>query len=1241
MKVRIDNKEYDESSLTYSTRLGYENLKLLDGFETIEELTEFLLALNAKGNISSIILPRMNFINYIIRNLLPKYKKIFLNDSVEEIDKDIRENVSNVLPDVMEDLHVMLSYDIDEMKPNCIIISPFQFKNDFVHHYFWRSQNMYINIPLTFDFEELFPDSFKSNHEFEFRNLVELCMIVKNGGELFQQMLEHNLDYFDYWTIVDTGSTDNTVSIIENVLIGKKPGKLHFCDFEDFSQARNYSLKCCERSCKYIIILDDTYFIHGDFRSTLNTLRGDLTSDAYSVLVDTNEISFPSTRIIKSKRQLYYTGKVHETIRVDNDKLYQIGKNFFHIVDRTNEYMVNRSKERITTTDIPLLLKEIEDSPFLPRNYYYIANSYRMFGDYQNARTYYMKRLSFVYSGDLNERWGSAFELGRMIYLSGMGDQYVRYLKLAQEIDSSRPESDFVFGVIALGNGKKALAFDHFKKAFELGIPTSHFSSVPVMYQILIPEYLLLTAMDHEDLEYAGRALERLEKSVVDHQKRMFPTHLHERLAAHLKLMNSVSTYKTNSNVCFLVPFGWSKWDGNDFDKKGIGGSETFIIQLLNALQSHNEYNFHVFCNCDQPVKVGKINYHPIETFLGFLQSTSVKHLFINRDTFETTLACRIATVQNVYIFLHDYTDVTTILDHPKLKHVIYISNFQKNRMEKTLCQSLQDKGIVFYYGIDSKLFKLKDTKRGFRFIYSSLLNRGLVPLLKMWTKIFELNNNASLHVFCDLENEYVKQVSPEQHNYVCNVKTKMEEMYNVVFHGFVGKEKLYQFWDESDFWLYPCIFEETFCLTALEAAVTKTLIISTPLAALTETVDSRGFLVEGNPLTNEWQTKVIELISNLFDGKYSECVNEIVEKNYRWALSLEWENRANDFLNILKNNYILHRNSISFVDKVNFEIESFLRSKKYKNILVIGDKYGVATEHFLTKFPDCNVKLIVPNNDSSSFMKENLTYHAKSRYDISTNLPFRCVMSLIRNEEKFDLVFLNELSTKMIEITSYLLPIGGNVLVEPISEPIVCENLSKVFENETLSVFEKNFQKIEDGNPWKTDIPFYFQRDRSLEAFLSKNMERYDNRIVEFGVGNSTSFYSEMKFDCLSFVNELSEEYELYISQNCFEMNIKKFQDNTKWNVFFEKECVLLVNDTKMLTKFLENKYHSFGKVTKVFLSASVESLEEINNIRMLLSKEFQLQEVKMGNHNICRFDYYQFWKRKEPEKQNTWNMI
>ena len=67
--------------------------------------------------------------------------------------------------------------------------------------------------------------------------ILELVMIVKNSGEVLRECLNKNKNYIDHWTIVDTGSSDDTMKIVQEEL-KNIPGNLYQIDFIDFSYGR-------------------------------------------------------------------------------------------------------------------------------------------------------------------------------------------------------------------------------------------------------------------------------------------------------------------------------------------------------------------------------------------------------------------------------------------------------------------------------------------------------------------------------------------------------------------------------------------------------------------------------------------------------------------------------------------------------------------------------------------------------------------------------------------------------------------------------------------------------------------------------------------------------------------------------------------------------------------------------------------------------------------------------------------
>ena len=136
--------------------------------------------------------------------------------------------------------------------------------------------------------------------ELDYDNLNHLCIMVKNGGPQFEKMLLDNMAFFDRWTILDTGSTDDTIDIIHRVLVGKKKGALYQEPFINFKESRNRCLDLAGDSCKFITMLDDTYVVNGNLRGFLNEVRGDQMSTSFTLYIQSDDTVYGSNRIIKT-----------------------------------------------------------------------------------------------------------------------------------------------------------------------------------------------------------------------------------------------------------------------------------------------------------------------------------------------------------------------------------------------------------------------------------------------------------------------------------------------------------------------------------------------------------------------------------------------------------------------------------------------------------------------------------------------------------------------------------------------------------------------------------------------------------------------------------------------------------------------------------------------------------------------------------------------------------------------------
>ena len=85
-----------------------------------------------------------------------------------------------------------------------------------------------------------------------------LNMIVKNESRIIRRLLDSVSDIIDGYCICDTGSSDDTVNIIETYFREKNiPGKVIKEAFRNFEYNRSFALKACEEiDCSHILLLD-------------------------------------------------------------------------------------------------------------------------------------------------------------------------------------------------------------------------------------------------------------------------------------------------------------------------------------------------------------------------------------------------------------------------------------------------------------------------------------------------------------------------------------------------------------------------------------------------------------------------------------------------------------------------------------------------------------------------------------------------------------------------------------------------------------------------------------------------------------------------------------------------------------------------------------------------------------------------------------------------------------------------
>ena len=748
---------------------------------------------------------------------------------------------------------------------------------------------------------------------FAYDNLIHLVIMVKNAGPGFEQVLRNNLPVIDRWTVLDTGSTDGTQDIVRKVLVGKKKGALYEEPFINFRESRNRSLELAGTRCKFALILDDTYWVKGVLRGFLNLVRGDQFATSFSGMIASGDSEYYSNRVIKTEAGLRYMYTIHEVIQDEGNTNVVIPKDQCILVDECSDYMEGRTRGR-KTRDIELLEGMLKEDPDNPRHLYYLAQTYKCLEDWDKTAEYFEKRIAFPKQGFLQEKVDACFELARLYNFTLKKPWPVckALYEKSFELEPSRPDALYFIGIHYQMEGDAATAFRYFKQAIGIGYPIhTQYSLKPTLYYHFLPKFLVPLCFQFEEFAL-GEATAKLflenNKPTEDSYElmgnwRAIFQHL-VKAEAELAAARAVGPAARSSKplLVFLADGGFNPWTGRDILSKGVGGSETYIIEMARHIKAAGDkWRVTVICNCQQPDTFEGVEYVPLEQCYSYLARNEVAACVVSRFSEYVPACVRLPSVANVFMVLHDLGPSGNIIPvHEKLRGVFCLTEWHKSYFLERFPQ-LADRTHAFGYGINRDVFDRMraagepPSKVPRRFIYSSFPNRGLLQLLQMWPKIQSRYADATLHVYADLSNAWVNRVAPDT---VAAVRAQLAALEKggaaVKMHGWVSKETLARAWLEAEVWLYPCTFQETYCLTAMEAAVSRTLAVTNDLAALQNTVGPRGMMVPGDAADAAWQERCVNTLFKILERP--EAKEALLRDNEAWAASNSWAARAADF---------------------------------------------------------------------------------------------------------------------------------------------------------------------------------------------------------------------------------------------------------------------------------------------------------------------------------------------------------
>ena len=785
----------------------------------------------------------------------------------------------------------------------------------------------------------------QSNHK-----TICLNMIVKNESHIVASTLKNILEHIriDYWVISDTGSTDNTMEIIQGFFKERGiPGELFQDEWKDFGHNRTKAIEHAFNKTDYLFIFDADDLIFGNIPIPYTD---NFNKDIYRLPFE-NPTSYHRPILVSNRMKWKYVGVLHEyLVNIDPIKSDEYLLGNFHIQSRR---LGDRSKNPNKYFDDAVVLEkgyndEISDIGLKNRYSYYCAQSYHDAGKFEKAIEWYENTLTTNFSpqykycaciraGDCYhvlkkyseaiDSWSKAYtyDKERLEGITKIMEYY--YNKGAHFMVSSLYNK---FKHVKIGNAQDKIFLDYSKyhdihyfasisgcycdehksayeackylllnnrpnpgnTIFNLQFYMKYFKEDAENKSMLnyFVTFIMNEQIELKERENAWKIVKEVIKEQIPDKYDIIENSIQSSMSKK-KMIDKNNKYASSKKI--LIYTGWMThlWNESQLDDKALGGSEKAVMYLSREFPT----DYEIIISGD--VEDGKFDNRT------YIRQTNLQYI-LNTTEFHTIIISRninfINDFDNLKCFqlilsLHD----THILNNGQsaqplldtymncIDRVITLTPWHKSNIVSLYPTLNPDKIEIINNGLDLAAFKS-----------NQYINKRKVANKFIWSSRSERGLSILLNIWPNILDKipsatleicsYGDFPKDDADNKMLEIIRKYD---SISHHGKLNTTDLYELMARSEYWLYTNTFPETSCITALEMLMSSVVCIYYPNAGLNDTIGEYGIPVKSG--------SEIETILQLTTEK-----KELLKKHGReYAISCSWKNRAIQWKKLLELN--------------------------------------------------------------------------------------------------------------------------------------------------------------------------------------------------------------------------------------------------------------------------------------------------------------------------------------------------